>query len=175
MARLVVKNGVARGQEFPLMESQVIGRLAKNGIPIEDTRMSRENTRVYKLGRRWLVEDLSSKNGTFLNGSKVEKGVLSESDEIRVGETHFTLVLDEYDRAENPPEDPSALSSKDMGISKKALSYSKFASDDATQTSFLWMRQDLGQREGSFRFLILLGIVLFAVGLFFLMQMIFAD
>ncbi|MFT7618293.1 MAG: pSer/pThr/pTyr-binding forkhead associated (FHA) protein [Planctomycetota bacterium] len=175
MARLVVKNGVARGQEFPLMESQTIGRLGKNGIPIEDTRMSRENSRVYKLGRRWLVEDLSSKNGTFLNGSKIEKAVLSEGDEVRVGETHFTLVFDEYDQLDEPTADASNLSSKDMGISKKALSYSKFAGDDATKTSFLWIRQDLGQREGSFRYLIILGMVLFAVGLFFLIQMFIAG
>lgn len=175
MARLVVKNGVARGQEFPLMESQTIGRLSKNGIPIEDTRMSRENSRVYKLGQRWLVEDLSSKNGTFLNGNKVEKAVLAEGDEVRVGETHFILVLDEYDRLNEPAADPSDLSTKDVGISKKALSYSKHAGGDATKTSFLWIRQDLGQREGSFRYMILLGVILFAVGLFFLIQMLIAG
>ena len=177
MARLVVKNGVARGMEFPLQESQTIGRLAKNGIPIEDSRMSRENSRVYKLGRRWLLEDLQSKNGTFLNGQKVDKAVLSEGDEIRVGETHFSLVFDPGDEAAGAEvvSAPGEISSKEMGISSKALSYSKHAGDDATKTSFLWIRQDLGQREGGFRYLIYIGVILFAAGLFFLIQMLIAD
>ncbi len=176
MARLVVKNGVERGKEFLLQESQTIGRLSKNGIPIEDSRMSRENSRVYKLGRRWLLEDLSSKNGTFLNGSKIEKAVLTEGDEIRVGETHFSLVFDDVEKQlTNDQVGVEGMSAKEVGTSSKALSYSKFAGDDATKTSFLWIRQDISQRDGGFRFLIILGVILFTAGIFFLVQMLVAS
>ncbi len=174
MALLIVKNGAARGSEFPLQDSNTIGRLAKNGIPIEDSRMSRENSRVYKLGHRWLIEDLNSKNGTFLNGNKIEKAVLTDGDEIRVGETHFSLVFDESDHPQEVAVS-NDVNAKDMGISSKALSYSKFSGGDATQTSFHWIRQDLSQRDGGFRYLILLGAILFAVGLFFLIQIVIVD
>ena len=171
MARLVVKNGVARGKEFSLVDTQTIGRLAKNEIPIEDSRMSRANSRVYRLGVRWLIEDLSSKNGTYLNSARIEKAVLSEGDEIRIGETYFDFVLDAADRADADAVTAGAIKADGMGVSDRHLSFSRYAGEDATKTSFLWIRQDLGQREGSFRYLIYAGVLLFAVGLFFLVQM----
>ena len=121
MARLVVKSGSDRGHEFPLAETQSIGRLARNEIAIDDTRMSRSNTRVYRLGKRWMVEDLKSKNGTFLNGKTILKSVLNDNDEIRVGETHFSFIaeaqLDNFGNEEISLE-LGDVDAKKMGISR---------------------------------------------------------
>ncbi len=167
MARLIVKNGVLKDREFILGESQTIGRLGANEIPIEDTRMSRRNSRVYRLGRRWMVEDLESKNGTFLNGNKIEKAVLTDDDELRVGETLLQFLADaELEGDEIVIENPA-----EMRVGDRPLSYSPFAKEDATQTSFLWLKQDMGQRDGGFKVLVFLGLVLVAAGLFWLVQL----
>ena len=171
MAHLNVENGALLGHEIALGESQTIGRLARNEICVEDSRMSRQNTRIYRLGRRWMVEDLDSKNGTFLNGNQIDKAMLSDGDELRVGETLFRFTADENFAADEISlEDPA-----DVKIGDKPLTFSKHAKEDATQTSFLFLRQDLGQRDGGFRFLIIIGLLLVMGGLFWLVQMLVAK
>ena len=171
MARLIARNGVLKDRDFVLGESQTIGRLSANEIPVEDTRMSRKNSRVYRLGRRWMVEDLGSKNGTFLNGNRIEKAVLTDADELRIGETLFDFVAD----ADLAGDEIVLEEVGGMEVRDRPLSYSPFAKEDATQTSFLWLRQDMGQRDGGFRLLVFLGLLLVAGGLFWLVQMLISG
>ena len=185
MARIVVISGAEKGREYELRPSQVIGRLKSNEIPIADTRMSRENTRIFRQGRSWVLQDLDSKNGTFLNGSKIEAQTLSDNDEIRVGETWFSFLADE-DAVEQlssssirPPSlgdiEVATTSGKRQSssgkVSDKHLSYSKYSGLERTNTSFFSLRQDISQRSGSFRILVFIGVGLIAIGLFWLIQM----
>jgi pSer/pThr/pTyr-binding forkhead associated (FHA) protein len=71
----------------PLRHVAVVGRDKGCDVVLDGDKMaSRQNTKIYTDGRRFLVEDLSSRNGTFLNGVKVaQPQMLHDGDELRVG------------------------------------------------------------------------------------------
>ena len=187
MARLIVTSGAEKGREFSLTPDQTIGRLASNEISVPDTRMSRQNTRIRLRGETWWITDLGSKNGTFVNGERVKEKALSPDDDIRVGETHFSFVVDAEAFAEagapaHPINAAPSVDVRDLGSadevrtsSDRALSFSRYAGSGSTKTSFAWLRQDLAQRDGAFRILVYVGIVLIAAGLFWLVQLLVAG
>ena len=75
----------------------VVGRDAKAGLVLEDARISRRHAVLTRTGGRVVVADLGSRNGTFLNGRRVEGAVqpLAPGDVLKVGD--FTLVFDPQD------------------------------------------------------------------------------
>ncbi len=62
-----------------------------------ETKVSRRHARVYREGGQFLVEDLSSVNGTIVNGTfklyPKQPRVLQNGDEIRLGETVLKFVI----------------------------------------------------------------------------------
>lgn len=86
MPTLIVKmNGSIT--RVPVRHVAVVGRDKGCDVVLEGDKLaSRQNTKIYTDGRKFLVEDLSSRNGTFLNGVKVvQPQILNHGDEIRVG------------------------------------------------------------------------------------------
>ncbi len=75
------------GTEYPLAQgSNVIGRTADAAVPIDRTEVSRCHARILVQGTTATVEDLGSKNGTFLNGQRLQQpSVLNDGDEIWIG------------------------------------------------------------------------------------------
>lgn len=70
------------GQEHRLITPLVeIGRAVDNDLVITSKRVSREHACIRKEGRKWLLEDCGSANGTFINGDRV-----SASAELRDGD-----------------------------------------------------------------------------------------
>jgi pSer/pThr/pTyr-binding forkhead associated (FHA) protein len=68
-----------------------IGRAVDNDIVITSKRVSRAHACIRQEGRKWLLEDLGSANGTFLNGERVLAPVeLRDEDRIAVGEIILT-------------------------------------------------------------------------------------
>ena len=73
----------------------VLGRDPPPGaLPLPFTSVSRVHARVAVQGAEILVEDLESRNGTFVNGHAVRKTFVEHDDEIRVGEVVFKVVRD---------------------------------------------------------------------------------
>ncbi len=72
---------------FPLAkDSCLIGRSPSVEIPLADETVSAVHARVWRKADRWWVEDLDSRNGTFLNQIPVAKEeILCSGDRIRVG------------------------------------------------------------------------------------------
>ena len=91
MARLLVRAGAEPGREYPLPEAGdfKIGRLPGLPITLLDTKVSREHCRVFKQSTGWIVEDLGSRNGTYVNAQRVKKRLLQPGDRLRVGQTEF--------------------------------------------------------------------------------------
>ncbi len=59
-------------QEHRLLNSLIeIGRAVDNDIVITSKRVSREHACIHKEGRKWVLEDRNSANGTFLNGDRI--------------------------------------------------------------------------------------------------------
>jgi pSer/pThr/pTyr-binding forkhead associated (FHA) protein len=79
-----------------------VGRSSGNDVALtEDGQVSRVHAVLERLAGGWSVRDVSSRNGTFVNGSRVSgEARLGPGDEIRVGRTRLVL------RAERTPDDP---------------------------------------------------------------------
>ena len=82
-------------REYPLLTGEnVIGRDPAAGIPIDAAIVSRRHARIVIGGETATIEDLGSKNGTYVRGARITTPVvLREGDEIRVGD--FSLVFRE--------------------------------------------------------------------------------
>jgi sigma-B regulation protein RsbU (phosphoserine phosphatase) len=77
-------------------ESTSIGRASECTIPIRDRYLSRKHAEIVAVGANWILKDLGSANGTYLNGARVEKDMLlSAGDRIRLGDTELVFVTTE--------------------------------------------------------------------------------
>jgi hypothetical protein len=65
--------------------STTIGRWEDNDIVVDDRWVSRYHARIYRKDDHYVIEDLSSKNGTLVNGRRItERTVLSDGDQVQV-------------------------------------------------------------------------------------------
>lgn len=87
--RLVVERGRSKGRYYRLKPNQsaTLGREAKNDFALQDPQASRAHCRIEgKLGE-FVLTDLGSSNGTFVNGERQTKVTLSAGDRIAIGES----------------------------------------------------------------------------------------
>ena len=86
---------VLESREVQLLEGEnVIGRDPDAVLWIDDASVSRRHARIVVAGDKTTIEDLGSKNGTFLSGQKIERPApIADGDEIRVGPS--TMVFRE--------------------------------------------------------------------------------
>lgn len=87
-ATLLVIEGVDQGARFEIGEGDVgMGRDPHNAVRLLDTEVSRSHARVHVAAGRFVLHDLHSSNGTYVNGRLVERHELAGGDEIQVGRT----------------------------------------------------------------------------------------
>lgn len=88
-ARLIVRQGVNPGAIYPLRaETNTIGRSEGLEVTVRDTLISRRHTRITLRDGAYLIEDLLSANGTFVNGQKLTAPrPLKDGDQIAIGDT----------------------------------------------------------------------------------------
>ena len=99
-ARLVAVNGPLSGRTFYLDEPvNSIGRLGSNEICLEDPFVSRNHCVIRNDGDEYLIEDLHSANGTYLNGERVNTGSLNEGCLIAIGNSRFIFKLRDPERS----------------------------------------------------------------------------
>lgn len=93
-AVLIANNGPLNGQQWIIDGTLVIGRDAECDIVIPDRQVSRQHARITKGTKGIILEDLGSKNGTFLNNQVVSEPIkLVEADEIAIALTQTFLFL----------------------------------------------------------------------------------
>jgi hypothetical protein len=86
--------GLDPGERIDLFGGVTIGRAAEADVRIEDRFASGVHCRVHNRGNDYLVEDLNSTNGTYLNDGELNgEARLSDLDEIRIGDTEFRFEL----------------------------------------------------------------------------------
>jgi signal transduction histidine kinase/pSer/pThr/pTyr-binding forkhead associated (FHA) protein len=86
---LLVIQGPDQGRRFPLPKDvpQLIGR-SSEALPMTDNTVSRRHAELTPDGAMWYVRDLSSQNGTWVNGVQIRERIrLEPGDQIRVGAT----------------------------------------------------------------------------------------
>ena len=91
--RLVVIEGPLTGTEVPLEGAQItLGRAPDSTIVIDDDYASSRHARIYESEGAWVVEDLGSTNGTWIDRTRLTTPtVLPVGAPLRVGRT--TLVI----------------------------------------------------------------------------------
>lgn len=85
-AVLTVLLGINAGEAFALERREtVIGRSREANILVEDAGISRRHVCIRRKGGSYVLEDLGSTNGVFVNGQRVERTELEDGDRIQIG------------------------------------------------------------------------------------------
>lgn len=101
MARLILMFNKQVLKEYPIMkESVTIGRNKDNVINIDNLAVSGYHARIDKAGSDFILTDLQSTNGTFINDKKVTSHKLSHGDNIIIGKHVLLFVATEKGKAE---------------------------------------------------------------------------
>lgn len=88
VAQLVITNGESQGTIIPLTGAEyLIGRHRDNNIEIRDLGISGFHARLYRGPEGYVIEDLKSRNGTWVNNARVFVATLATGDVVHVGQT----------------------------------------------------------------------------------------
>jgi pSer/pThr/pTyr-binding forkhead associated (FHA) protein len=85
-------SGAAFGKTYPVPGQVTIGRQADCDISVPSEELSRRHAQVRPTPDGLLVEDLGSANGTFINGKRVQTGLMRPGEELRLDTIRFMLV-----------------------------------------------------------------------------------
>ena len=77
-------------------ETIAIGRAVDNDIVLESPSVSRHHARIEREGGRYILVDLGSTNGTFVESAPVSRHRLQDGDRIIIGDSRFTFHLAEH-------------------------------------------------------------------------------
>lgn len=83
--------GAIQGMELG-SEEITIGRSPEATIQLPLKNISRIHARVYRMDEEYLVEDLDSTNGTYLNNVRIVRSVLRDNDQIEIGEARLLFL-----------------------------------------------------------------------------------
>ncbi len=107
--------------EFELnQEETTIGRKEGNTIHVDNLAVSGRHARVLKIGKKVILEDLGSTNGTQVNGKDITKHVLQHGDVITVGKHTLTFACLEDGEIPAAPQKEESDMDKTMIISASA-------------------------------------------------------
>ena len=95
-ATLVSRHSETFGTIYPLEADElIIGRAQDAGLLLENATVSRRHARISWNGNAYVLEDMESKNGTWINDRPVAKAiVLNDGDVIRFGDLPFVFTQD---------------------------------------------------------------------------------
>lgn len=94
---LIVRSGSQAGQRF-LLKNEVtrLGRHPDSEISLDDITVSRRHAEIVRVGDGYVVHDVGSLNGTYVNQQRVDEATLHHGDELQVGK--FRLLYFEAPR-----------------------------------------------------------------------------
>ncbi|NOY79565.1 MAG: FHA domain-containing protein [Kiritimatiellaeota bacterium] len=94
MPLLLVESGDLRGLAVEVTEELIVGRDVDAGLHLSDPGVSRHHCRVFPDDGRIWIEDMGSRNGTFVNGAAIERAELVPGSRILAGTVEMRFVLD---------------------------------------------------------------------------------
>lgn len=87
-------SGVLRGTALTVRSGNVVGRAAGTDISLSDAYTSSEHARFRQVGERWMLDDLESMNGSYINGQRVRGSQsLADGDTVQLGRVVLQFVL----------------------------------------------------------------------------------
>jgi DNA-binding NtrC family response regulator len=154
-ALLVAVRGPLKGRRFSLSNSVLgIGRSPKNEVSIADMHVSQVHAIVQSIEGAIVVTDQQSSNGTFVNGSKVDRRELAHGDRIEIGASEFTFISDPpIIRFENSDFAASAEQTIEMSIGEFDYPFRTPREDGSTDRTVrdLQVLLEISQRITSLR------------------------
>ncbi|MEP6743078.1 MAG: sigma 54-interacting transcriptional regulator [bacterium] len=90
-----LKGAVFSIEDFPV----VIGRETAATLCLADASVSRRHTQIDKENDQFVIQDLESLNGTFINDVPIKRRTLQHGDRVRIGDSQFLFLLHESDTA----------------------------------------------------------------------------
>lgn len=103
---LLIINGPGRGTRIdlrPHRKPYILGRSVGSTIRLDDTEVSRRHAEISFCDDCFLLTDLKSANGTFLNGQRITEQALQNGDSLRLGSTILTFQNPESSMTPNAP------------------------------------------------------------------------
>jgi hypothetical protein len=95
---LVLMAGGRPSQTFPLRGEVQLGRDRESTIVVADQKVSRRHANMTPLDDTYILTDLGSANGTYLNGVQIAQPTrLKHQDRLSVGDTHFVFAIGQPD------------------------------------------------------------------------------
>lgn len=90
--KAVVTEGPTRGKSYDLGNELIIGRADRCRVVLDDSYVSQVHARVFARGDSFVLEDLGSTNGTYLNRRRITSPVeVQRGDQIKIGKTVLEL------------------------------------------------------------------------------------
>jgi len=94
LPRLAAISGKLKGAIFAIEEDAlIIGRETAANVCLADAAVSRRHSKIEKKDEGFVITDLESLNGTFVNGVPVRSRVLQHGDRVRIGDAQFLFLL----------------------------------------------------------------------------------
>ena len=84
-----------RFKPLPQGKPVSLGRSPDADVTINDSSMSRVHSAIRYWDDIFVVRDMHSSNGTFLNGEKIDVAQLNPGDVLKAGDTEFTVVTED--------------------------------------------------------------------------------
>lgn len=118
MASLHIDKGLNQGQSVPLKDDRtVLGRNPDCHVVIPVTSVSREHAQILHNQGKFFIEDLQSRNGTFVNDKQISgRTALKNSDKIRICDFQATFIdappPDLEDEEEDEPDSATTVEAK---------------------------------------------------------------
>ncbi|MEQ8819518.1 MAG: FHA domain-containing protein [Sumerlaeia bacterium] len=110
MPEIIVKLGDQVVQRYKMDKDVLsIGRARDNDIVVENLSVSRNHARIRHEGGRFVLTDLNSANGSFVNGVKISKAELKDDDIISIGKHKLHFISPEMmsEKASAPQKGPA--------------------------------------------------------------------
>ena len=126
MARLILEHSSKVLKDFPFAKrSLTIGRHSDNTIVLDDPGVSGFHARIDKRGVDYILTDLQSTNGTFLNDVNIVSHKLTHGDRIMVGEHVILFIGTEMSKAYAEEEKLDLNATTITSVSRKTRASSK--------------------------------------------------
>ena len=104
MAYIVIHTPGHPPQRVALRETIILGRAVGCEIWLDDSSVSRHHCRFEPRGDDWLIVDLESRNGTFIDNILIKEQMLEEGMTIRIGASEVEFHAERY--ISHRPADP---------------------------------------------------------------------
>jgi pSer/pThr/pTyr-binding forkhead associated (FHA) protein len=88
----VIEDDKLKGKSFDLDDEVIIGRADKCSVVLDDTYVSQVHARIFKRGDSYMIEDMGSTNGTYVNRRRITAAAeLQRGDQVKIGKAVLEL------------------------------------------------------------------------------------